>query len=206
MGSPEGVGDDDEHPAHRVHLGSFAIQEHEITNAEYRRLVPTHNFPPGEERRPVVNVTWYSAMAYAAWLGGSLPTEAQWEFAARGPKGREYPWGSESPTCKRAQFNDCAPSGTTDVKSATQGATPEGVYDLAGNVWEWVSDRYGEYRGEEVNDPRGPEVGSPTRVLRGGSFRGPPQFLRGAYRSYPPEDVVLYVGFRVMWTSSGEQQ
>lgn len=186
MGSPESVGEDDEFPPHRVHLGSFSIQEHEVTNAEYRRFVSTHSFPTGEERRPVVNVTWYAAMAYAAWLDGSLPTEAQWEFAARGPEGREYPWGSEPPTCKHAQFKDCVPAGTVEVKSARLGATPEGVYDMAGNVWEWVSDRYGDYRREEVHDPRGPEKGSPTRVFRGGYFRGPPLFLRGAYRSFPP--------------------
>jgi hypothetical protein len=202
MGSPNGVGDD-ERPQHRVTVSAFRMQEHEVTNEEYRHFDPGHD-QGARDDLPVVNVSWFEAMAYAAWLGGSLPTEAQWEFAARGKAGREYPWGKEpNPTCARANFDDCG-FALRPVKAGREGGkTPEGVYDLAGNVWEWCRDWYGNYSGEEQKDPIGPASGS-ARVVRGGSFNDLPGFVRGAFRYKDlPGDRDESFGLRVVWSSAG---
>jgi len=199
MGSPDGVGYGDEQPQHRVRVARFWMQQHEVTNEEYRRFRPEHGFTPGQERHPVVNVTWHDALAYAQWLGGSLPTEAQWELAARGTRGRKYPWGDEEPTCARANFNPCGWR-LKAVHGHPQGATPDGLEDLAGNVWEWSADWYADrYPAAEATDPRGPAPAS-LRVLRGGSFISGAGHLRGAYRGYyHPGFVGHDIGFRVVW-------
>ena len=199
MGSLETVGESDERPQHRVTLSPFLIQEHEVTNEEYRRFDPSHGrFAP--DKQPVVNVSWYEAIAYAAWLGGSLPTEAQWEFAARGQSGRTYPWGEEDPTCARANFDECK-AGLRPVEVGhDQGKTPEGVYDLAGSVWEWCRDWYRPYPDQGQTDPLGPPTGS-FRVKRGGSFDYDQMSVRGAYRDrYGPEGRDGGGGFRVVWS------
>ena len=169
-----------------------------------RRFDPSHDrSAPGDV--PVVNVTWYEAMAYAAWVGGSLPTEAQWEFAARGKEGRTYPWGDKpEPTCDRANFSGCRPDGLKPVKAGREtGKTPEGVYDLAGNAWEWCRDWAGDYPLEEQADPLGPATGS-ARVVRGGGFDLSPRYQRGAGRFLiDPERPRGYRGFRVVWSSAG---
>ena len=203
MGSVDGQGDEREHPQHWVTLSPFYMQEHEVTNAEYRRFDPNHDADAPNDH-PVVNVSWFDAMAYAQWLGGSLPTEAQWEFSARGKEGREYPWGNETLTPDRANYGGNVRS-TTRVKSYPKGATPEGIYDLAGNVWEWCRDWYGDYRGEEQTDPVGPDSGS-FRVLRGGAFYNCPGHLRAAYRiNYVPQNRNDRIGFRVVWSAAGGQ-
>ena len=146
---------EDERPAHWVTVSTFRIQEHEVTNEEYWRFDPTRRPTDTAEtarvrRLPVTEVTWYAAMAYAAWAGGSLPTEAQWEFAATGTEGRPYPWGempADSVIC--GVYARCRTSegleGPAEVESFPMGRTPDGVYDLAGNVWEWCRDWYGPY-------------------------------------------------------------
>ncbi len=213
----------DQSPEHRVTLGDFRIHEHEVTNQEYRRFEPEQRCP-GLDRQPAVCVTWYDAMAYAAWLGGSLPTEAQWERTARGTEGRTYPWGEAEPTCELAFYSDCVPadtaeglrglaadlrarisdrlglsrpSGAQPVMSRPAGATPEGVYDLSGNAWEWVSNWYGFYLPADTLDPRGPETGS-WRGLRGGAYLQGVQ--RGSYRlGYDPKTNYGVSSFRVAW-------
>jgi formylglycine-generating enzyme required for sulfatase activity len=194
-----------------VTVSSFSIQEHEVTNVEYRRFLSEKNPDPNHDYEaapdlPVVNLTWHDAMAYAAWLGGSLPTEAQWELAARGTMGRTYPWGEQAPTreCDRANFNGCPPIGLKPIKTGREGGkTPEGVYDLAGNVWEWCRDWFARYPSSERTDPLGPANGS-ARVLRGGSFYSTPDLLRGAHRyQFSPDDRVDYIGFRVVWLAAG---
>jgi len=201
MGSPADAADSnaDERPPRRVTLSPFLIQEHEVTNAEYRRFAPSHDRgAPGDH--PVVDVTWNDAMAYAAWLGGTLPSEAQWEFAARGSTGRTYPWGEERPTCGHGNFNACGGKLLAVKTGRDQGKTPEGVFDLAGNAWEWCRDWYGEvYSKDAQTDPLGPQIGS-TRVSRGGYFGERPSFLRGAFRSfrYPLRGFDNH-GFRVVW-------
>ena len=181
------------------------MQEHEVTNEEYRRFDPDHD-PDARDEHPVVNVYWDDAMAYAEWLGGTLPTEAQWEFAARGRDGRKYPWGNEDATCARANYFECGGAAVA-VKSYETGATPEGVYDLAGNVWEWCLDWYAPYESTAQTDPTGPPESStspPGRVSRGGSFDDVPRSLRAANRyDLTPDFRYDFFGFRVAWASSG---
>ncbi len=208
MGSPEGVAYEDERPVRRVRISSFRMQRYEVTNEEYLRFRPGHRFLPGQERYPAVNVTWEDARAYARWLGGSLPTEAQWEFAARGPRGRKYPWGDEPPDCSRANFNDCGWR-LAPVGGRPAGATRGGIEDLAGNVWEWCTDWYADRypspgSPEAVTDPTGAPSGW-ERVMRGGSLIGGPGHLRGAYRgSYNPGFLGHDIGFRVVWPEERE--
>ncbi len=203
-----GSGDDDsdarnnEKPQHTVTVSSFWIQEHPVTNEEYKRFKPSHPFDAGREGHPVVEVSWQEAMDYAQWLGGSLPTEAQWEFAARGTEGRKYPWGSDKPTPEHANY-DSNVGDTTPVATYPKGTTPEGVHDLAGNVWEWCSDWHGPYTGDEQVDPGGPAVadieGDAARLLRGGAFDDFPRFVRCAYRRrYVPNYRDYSLGFRVV--------
>ena len=196
MGSDDGA--DDERPVHRVTMSGFWIQEHEVTNEEYRRFDAGYQFPSGQERHPVVNVNWEQAYGYARSLGGSLPTEAQWEFAARGPAGRTYPWGDAAPTCQLAHYLYCVPEATLPAMSRPDGVTPDSIYDLAGSVWEWVAGWYGPYSSADVTDPTGPASGS-RRVLRGGSFFYDVYGLRSSNRRSYARGGSAVIGFRVAW-------
>jgi len=182
-----GIENDGEPVGRRAPVSSFYLEQHEVTNAEYRRFDPRHDAGAPADH-PVVNVSWYDAMAYAAWLGGTLPTEAEWELAARGSGGRTYPWGNEHPTRTRANY-DYGGSGvgraiaTAPVGSYPEGATPQGIHDLAGNVWEWCRDGL-----------------SNARVLKGGSYFNGERYLAAAPRnSLHPEGSESVVGFRVAW-------
>jgi formylglycine-generating enzyme required for sulfatase activity len=157
---------DDEKPVHEVDLKAYQIGRYPVTVEEYRRFIEDdgyqterwwkgggfgkRNEPDDWEEqvlhpnRPVVNVTWYEAAAYCAWAGGRLPTEAEWERAARGVEGRRYPWGKTEPTPEHANYEETKVGRPTPVGLFPRGATPEGIHDLAGNVWEWVGDWYGE--------------------------------------------------------------
>jgi len=152
--------------------------------------------------RPVTEVSWYEADAYCRWVGGHLPTEAEWEYAARGEAGRRFPWGSEEPDPQRANFRSNVGE-PTPVGIYPLGATPEGLHDLAGNVWEWCADWFGDYPREDEEDPKGTGSGS-SRVLRGGAFYDAPRYLRAAFRYVlrPGYRGVDY-GFRVVWSLSG---
>lgn len=176
-----------------VAVGGFWIQRHEVTNAEYRRFDPSHGFAAGEERHPVVNVTWEEALAYARSLGGRLPTEAEWEFAARGVDSRKFPWGDEEPTCEHAHYGACEPRGTLPVMSRPGGATPESIHDLGGNAWEWVTPNWFEDRMDFGN--------AETRRMRGGSWVEDEFFLRAANRNKGFFTGFRWnsVGFRVVW-------
>jgi formylglycine-generating enzyme required for sulfatase activity len=154
--------------------------------------------------RPVVNVTWYEAAAYCAWRaarepGVRLPTEAEWERATRGlERGqyRKYPWGSQEADPQRANYDAGHVGHPTPVGLYPRGATPEGVQDMAGNVWEWVGDWYGNYPKSATRNPRGPEGGG-VRVLRGGGWSLNPRLLRSADRGWGgPVDRNDYIGFR----------
>ena len=209
MGSDEF---DFEGPPHDVDVAAFYIDRHPVTIAAYARFVEAtgHPAPPDwhdavlteRQDHPVDRVTWDSAREYADWAGKRLPTEAEWEFAARGVEGRRYPWGGEAPDDRRANFGMSVRS-TSPVGVYPGGVTPEGVHDLAGNVWEWCADWFGSYAAGEQADPSDPASGS-ARVLRGGSFARAPRHLRAAHRDRDlPERRYVYRGFRVVWCVPG---
>ncbi len=199
---------DEEKPAHTATVDAFWLDKTEVTNKQYRQCVEAgaceepscwDNGDLNAPDQPVVCVTWDDAQAYAAWAGGRLPTEAEWEKAARGSDGRLYPWGGDAPDCQDANFKGCL-GRTATVGSYPDGASPYGALDMAGNVWEWVSDWYDEtYYGDAPTDnPQGPDSGE-RRVIRGGSFDMSESRLRAAFRignlpAYSNWDL----GFRVV--------
>ncbi len=182
----------DEKPAHRVRLSEFRIGKTEVTNAQYRRVQPDHK---GEDNLPAAKVSWTEAKAACEHFGGRLPTEAEWEYAARA--GSTTAWsfaGDENSLSDYAWFNKNA--GDTTHPVATKKPNAWGLYDLHGNVWEWVADWYAPYTAEAQPDPAGPATGE-SRVLRGGVFDGPPRVLRSAVRvRVRPGDRDRFIGFR----------
>ncbi|GKS57479.1 hypothetical protein YTPLAS18_10060 [Nitrospira sp.] len=200
MGSPEGQGDDDEHPRHKVFLDAFYIDKYETSVSRYAKFMEAtgQQSLPGYwdhlrlEKRgnlPVVGVDWHHAEAYCRWVGKRLPTEAEWEKTARGTDGRTYPWGNEEPTPTRANFGrksikNVYDEGLRSVDSLEAGRSRYGVHHLAGNVWEWVADWYerGYYRHSPERNPRGPSGGQ-YRVLRGGSWDSEPGLVRSVNRN-----------------------
>jgi len=211
MGS--NFGDGDESPVHEVTLDAFWIDKTEVTNAMYQKCVDagicnepqdtssvTHNnyfFNPTFANYPVIYVTWYDAVDYCEWAGGRLPTEAEWEKAARGDDARDYPWGDLSPTRNLANFGDNL-GDTAEVGSYPDGASPYGALDMAGNAYEWVFDRYADdYYGYSPSDnPTGPNSGT-QRVLRGASFNTSESVIRASNRGrYAPDITGDDDGFR----------
>lgn len=191
MGTPEGKGRADEWPQRSVYLDAFAIDQVEVTNERYLAFVATtgHRNPPnpygtgplqsakGIEQLPVVQTTWYDAKAYCSWAKKRLPTEAEWEKAARGTDGRLFPWGNEPATPKRANFDREWEDEKTlyPVGSFPDGDSPYGVKDMAGNAREWVSDWYDAdyYKHAPERNPQGPDKKGVVRSIRGGSWHSP---------------------------------
>jgi len=208
-------GPEDEQPARTIHLDAFLIDRHEVTIARYLRCVRAGRC--GEpatatgcdwrrsdrDDHPVTCVDWTQASAYCAWVGKRLPSEAEWERAARGPSGRTFPWGEQAADCRRAVMSaeapGCGARGAAAVGSRSPaGDSPEGVSDLAGNVWEWVGDWYRAryYRIGRDRNPTGPASGA-SRVMRGGSWQDDGADLRGARRDHaPPTFRHRDLGFR----------
>jgi formylglycine-generating enzyme required for sulfatase activity len=217
-----------EGPAHEVHLDAYLIDRHEVTVAEYRKCVDAGKCPVpgsiednkrcnwGQEDRdshPINCVSWAQARTYCEFAGKRLPTEAEWEKAARGSDGRRYPWGGDRPDCELAVTSrldkGCGKEGTWPVCSLPKGNSPFGLCDMVGNVWEWVADWYAAdtYRNQTaavfdktvalLKNPGGPEKGR-ERVLRGGSWTSKlPESVRTSTRFYFAPDVKLgNFGFR----------
>jgi formylglycine-generating enzyme required for sulfatase activity len=221
---------EDETPDRDVTVGDFRMDRHEVTNARFLRFLAARpewtrarldpsmqnghylenlrdgQAPPGKAEHPVVFVTWHAALAYCRWAGGRLPTEAEWEYAARAGDPREFPWGDEPPTPDRANYKE---SGLGDTRAVgSYPPNPLGLFDMAGNVWELTLDAWGSggsaFRdlptGSSPDDLRGI---TGRRALRGGSFAGAPVNLRTRWRdSHEVRNAVAFVGFRCVYPAA----
>jgi len=200
MGSE--TGSDDERPIHIVYLGSYYMDVNEVTNDQYRVCVKSGScsIPKVTDmyyfsryaNHPVVYVTWEQANDHCIWRGGRLPTESEWEKAARGTDRRNYPSG-EGIDCKTANYLGCF-GNANEVGSYTAGKSVYGMYDMAGNVWEWVDSWYEAYPNSTT---RNSNYGVKYRVLRGGSWADVKYLLRTTERDWlDPAEMRYYVGFR----------
>lgn len=222
MGCNEALDPDcapDEYPYHEVNLGPFAIDRTEVTLAAYQTCIDAGECPPlpatdaagntcdntpGE--LPVSCVSWFHARDYCESVGKRLPTEAEWEKAARSDDGRIYPWGAQAPSCTLAVMNDCPSSGKQPVASKPAGASPYGALDMSGNVFEWVNDWYGTayYVESPLDDPPGPDKGARRTIRSGGSNYGAAAMrnsFRGVSFEVPtPDSTHTNVGFRCALT------
>jgi formylglycine-generating enzyme required for sulfatase activity len=197
-----------ERPQHEVNLKSFYIDKYEITNAKYKEFIlatkrpsPRHwesgNYPAGQDNFPVVYVSWNDANAYCRWVGKRLPTEIEWEKAARGTDARVWPWGNTFDLTK-CNVESWEGSGPKPVGSYPNGVSPYGVFDMAGNVWEWTDSWYDAYPGSTYSNP---EFGKKFRVLRGGSWYhydslGPIGARCASRDRAAPESISYVAGFR----------
>ena len=205
-------GGDDEKPERSVCLASYYIGKYAVTNAQYRQFVLGTGHPEpdywadprfNKPMQPVGSVSWHDAAAFCRWLCQKtkqpyyrLPTEAEWEKAARGDDARDYPWGDQPPNATLCNFNSEVGQ-PTPVGSYPLGGSPYGCLDMAGNAWEWCLDWYGLYVDGPSADGAGPTMGQ-KRVLRGGGCYDPPYYSRATCRhSQPPTYKHAVVGFRV---------
>ena len=224
--------DYDEYPYHEVTLSAYSIDKYEVTVGDYQKCVDTGNCnnenenepqyttntddsdcnlgASGKDNHPMNCVSWYGAKAYCEWVGKRLPTEAEWEKAARGTNGSTYPWGYYLATCDYAVMFDsytdgegCRTGGTWEVGSKPKGISPFGAYDMAGNVWEWCSDWYDNdyYETSSAENPTGPETGI-YRISRGGSWNAGDshysyRYMRASIRyGILPDFLINDQGFR----------
>jgi len=210
MGSPKGVGEPDEHPRHKVYLDAYYIGKYEVTIAQYDTFckktghtVPEKPWLTEEGDHPVVYPTWEDAKAYCDWAGLRLPTEAEWEKAARGGTDTTYYWG-DKPAHDMANFLGTGGRDKYDITSPVGSFPPNGygLCDTAGNIWEWCNDWYDpDYYNHEFDDgpitnPKGPRRGK-YRVIRGGSWNYEETKMRPAFRTrLEPKHWYDYNGFR----------
>lgn len=226
MGSPDGVGHDHERPAHQVSLSGYWLYKYQVTVAQYRTFCAATGRPvpqwPGADlswagktgwddpallQHPIVCVSWSDAQAYAAWVKAALPSEAQWEYAARGPKGNNFSWGGTATVADQLNGWDpakCAnDSNSKEVGKSTWpvGSFPTGkswcgAQDMGGNTLEWCADWYGPYASATVTNPTGPPTGN-KRILRGASWMNVDDSHRCAtrFRNFPEQNLFIY-GFR----------
>ncbi len=215
MGSEDGR--DEEKPVHKVNVSSFKMCAYLITNRQYRAFIldnpewqkdkidpdlhdgkyldewDGNDYPEGRDDYPVSHVSWFAAEAFASWLGKRLPTEAEWEYAARGGLvGKKYPNGDKM----NEKIANLAKrySGTTPVGQFEPNGY--GLYDMAGNLFEWTADWYAPYRGEEQTDPKGPSTGE-YKVIRGGSWISSASTLRVSFRIDESPERCGYIGIRL---------
>ena len=199
----------DEHPAHQVKLPAYFIDQYEVTNTAYKQFVKATGsrapqtwqkgkVPAGRENFPVTFVNWYNAERFCKFVGKRLPSEAEWEKAARGTDGRDYPWGN-SFDANKANTGDTGLGDLAPVGQFESGKSPFGVHDMTGNAWEWTADWYRPYPG---TDYQSDAFGNQFKVLRGGGWGGVghyaiPYFYRTSYRFYiNPEGAYPDAGFR----------
>lgn len=222
MGSDNGK--NNEKPLRNLYLDGYWIGKYEVTFDQYDQFCTEQEIDKpddegwGREGRPVINVSWEDAIAYCRWLSEkmgytfSLPTEAQWEKSARGTDGRMYPWGNSEPSDSKANFAGYSRNlvkpirtanhesrSTVPVGSHTEGSSPYGVMDLAGNVYEWCYDRYSESNlsPSRNSDRHNPKKGT-YHVIRGGSWFGSAYCLRTTFRtSAKPNNRYFHIGFRL---------
>lgn len=207
-----------ERPEQTVNLPAFWVDRDLVTNADYKKFLaanPTHpvpdidltqlkgwswdaqtrSFPQGRDNYPVVLVTWSDANAYCQWAGARLPTEAEWEKAARGEDGRLYPWGNDWAKDKTA-FGDKGSTDAAPVGTFPTGTSPYGANDMVGNVWQWTSSLFMDYP-YQANDGREDATKTGERVLRGGMYGFGPAVSRVNVRNkFAPDDKAISVGFR----------
>ena len=218
-------GDMDEEPVHQVTLSSYWIDKYEVTSSNFTKFLnenknEAHRFieitpsvtvkfddnvyqpREGLENYPVNRVSWFGADAYCKWKEKRLPTEAEWEKAARGTDQRIFPWGNEFPDNSRVtfrrKFSEKGFQVMEPVEGMKNGISPFGVHQMAGNVWEWVSDWFDAtaYQDENRIDPKGPESGI-SKVLRGGNWYYKAYYMRTTYRfNERPEIFKVWQGFR----------
>ncbi|MBN1304722.1 MAG: SUMF1/EgtB/PvdO family nonheme iron enzyme [Anaerolineales bacterium] len=195
-------------PEYTVSLSGYWIYKYNVTNGMYRQCLesgacdsPAQEPPypavnrPDLKDFPVIGVTWGQAQAYCQWMDARLPTDAEWEKAARGENGNLYPWGESEPSCDLANIAGCR-QGTTRVNEFPAGASPYGVFDMAGNVFEWVGDWYSPDYIPDVDNPRGPESGD-QRVVRSSAYNSGADFLPAANRfKLQPDAYRADLGFR----------
>lgn len=207
------MGNDEDSPRREVFVDAFYLDKYEVTVARYAAFVKASgNVGAPEEwntvdverdaELPVIGVDWQDANGYCQWAGRRLPTEAQWEKAARGSDERKFPWGNDAPTDERARFlkayqTPVYKDGVAPVGSHPKGVSPFAIHDLSGNAWEWVADWFSEsFPRADVRNPKGPDSGS-AKVLRGGGWYDPPERVTATKRMHaPPEHRDDSVGFR----------
>jgi formylglycine-generating enzyme required for sulfatase activity len=211
MGSPKGTGKKNEYPKHKVYLNAFYLDKFEVTFADFEvylaanlKKYPTITGWVDRKARadminkPIFGLQWKRCRNYCEWREKRMPTEAEWERAARGTENRIYPWGNEPPDKTRANFGNCCfvQKGMvhTEVGHYKKGSTEEGIYDLGGNVAEWVSDWYDKkyYKKSPYKNPEGPKKGK-YHVIRGGAWNSLPMYLRSSSR-YGESDGKDYYG------------
>jgi formylglycine-generating enzyme required for sulfatase activity len=218
-------GDMDEDPVHEVTLSAYWMDKYEVTSADFAEFLNAHQDSAGRfieitpsvtvelvegkyksraglENYPVNRVSWYGADAYCRWKGKRLPTEAEWEKAARGTDQRIFPWGNEFPDNSRVtfrrKFTELGFKVMEPVDSMSRGVSPYGIHHMAGNVWEWVADWFGggTYENREQKNPQGPETGI-SKVLRGGNWYYKAYYMRTTYRfNERPDQFNIWQGFR----------
>jgi formylglycine-generating enzyme required for sulfatase activity len=248
MGASDDLAFPEEKPQHTVYLDAFWIDQTEVTNSMFAAFLNSWGneqeggatwlndangeghlinsvggwqVESGYESHPVVEVTWFGARAYCQWAGRQLPTEAQWEKAARGTDDRIYPWGNSPTSGELGNFADVNSSYewsddtiddgyelTSPVGFYVDGASPYGALDMAGNVWEWVADWYDEafYQYSPIENPAGPQNGV-SRLIRGGSFGSNLTYIRSTNRYWAAPDVTTNsTGFRCLMNVSDSQR